>query len=120
MLSDKNVRNYYIEKFPKILLTDLNATWVQTSKDTNSSTGKLKDSVSAVDYQVGQFTASQLKYIEPGAMIKFEAPAGKHFMADGSFMSGEADHLGSKTYIWTAVVSVYNDCLLYTSPSPRD
>ena len=109
MLADKNVRNYYIEKFPKILLTDLNATWVQTSKDTNSSTGKLKDSVSAVDYQVGNFTASQLKYIEPGAMIKFEAPAGKHFMADGSLMSGAADHLGSKTYIWTAVVSVYND-----------
>ena len=31
MLSDKKTRNYYIEKFPKILLTDLNATWNQVS-----------------------------------------------------------------------------------------
>ena len=108
-LSNKQVRNYYLEKFPKILLTDLNPTWTQTTKDTNSSTGKLQDIASAVDYQVGTYTASQLKYIEPGAMVKFEAPAGKHFMADGTLMSGAADHVGSKTFIWTAVISVFND-----------
>ena len=80
-------------------MTDLNPTWTQTTKDTNSSTGKLQDIASAVDYQVGTYTASQLKYIEPGAMVKFEAPAGKHFMADGTMMSGAADHVGSKTFI---------------------
>ena len=40
MLANKNVRNYYIEKFPKILLTDLNATWNQVTSATNLSTGK--------------------------------------------------------------------------------
>ena len=111
MLANKNVRNYYIEKFPKILLTDLNATWVQTSKDTNSSTGKFNDSVSAVDYQVGGFTASQLKYIEPGAMIKFEAPEGFHFMANDEhgLMPGLPNHPNAITHKWTAVVSVFND-----------
>jgi hypothetical protein len=69
----------------------------------------LIDAVNVLDYQVGTYTASQLKYIEPGAMIKFTAPAGKHFMPDNSIMDGAADHPGAKDYIWTAVVSVYND-----------
>ena len=115
ILSESKVRNFYIEKFPKTLLTDLNASWVQVTSGTNESTGKLSDISLGIDYQVGSFTASQLKYIEPGAMIKFVAPDGQHFMEDNSLMSGDADHSGSKTYIWTSVVSVYNDGVSNTS-----
>ena len=65
-----------------ILLTDLNATWNQVTSATNLSTGKFTNSATSTNYQVGSFTASQMKYIEPGAMIKFEAPAGFHFMGN--------------------------------------
>ena len=111
LLSDKKTRNYYIEKFPKILLTDLNATWNQVTSATNLSTGKFTNSSTGTNYQVGSFTASQMKYIEPGAMIKFEAPTGQHFMGDDNnkLMSGSADHPNSRTYVWTSVVSVLND-----------
>ena len=109
LLSKNQTRNYYIEKFAKILLTDLIPVWQQVTNSTNESTGKLIDAVNVLDYQVGTYTASQLKYIEPGAMIKFTAPAGKHFMPDNSIMAGPGDHPGAKDYIWTAVVSVYND-----------
>jgi len=109
LLSKNQTRNYYIEKFPKIFLNDLNPVWQQVTKSTNESTGKLIDAVNVLDYQVGTFTASQLKYVEPGAMIKFVAPAGQHFMADNSLMTGVADHPGAKDYIWTSVVSVLND-----------
>ena len=109
LLSNKKVRNYYIEKFPKILLTDLNTTWTAVTSSTNKTTGKIFDSTTTIDYQVGTFTASQLKYIEPGAMIKFVAPTGYHFMADGTLMLGGLDHLGATDYIWTSVVSVAND-----------
>ena len=109
LLSNKKVRNYYIEKFPKILLTDLNTTWTAVTSSTNKTTGKIFDSTTTIDYQVGTFTASQLKYIEPGAMIKFVAPTGYHFMADGTLMLGGLDHLGARDYIWTSVVSVAND-----------
>lgn len=109
ILSDSKVRNFYIENFPKILLTDLNATWSQVTSSTNESTGKFIEPDIAIDYQVGSFTASQLKYVEAGAMIKFVAPTGQHFMEDNSLMSGEPNHAGSKTYIWTSVVSVLND-----------
>lgn len=109
LLNNKKIRNYYIEKFPKQFLTDLNSTWTAVSTSTNKTTGKLFDSSTSIDYQVGTFTASQLKYIEAGAMIKFVAPEGFHFMSDGTLMQGTADHLGSKDYIWTSVVSVAND-----------
>ena len=53
MLSDKKTRNYYIEKFPKILLTDLNATWNQVTSATNLSTGKFTNSATSTNYPVG-------------------------------------------------------------------
>ena len=111
LLSDKKTRNYYIEKFPKTLLTDLNATWNQVTSATNLSTGKFTNSATGTNYQVGSFTASQMKYVEPGAMIKFEAPTGQHFMGDDNnkLMNGTADHPNSRTYVWTSVVSVLND-----------
>ena len=109
LLSKNQTRNFYNEKFPKVFLNDLDPVWQQVTSATNESTGKLIDAVNVLDYQVGSFTASQLKYIEPGAMIKFVAPEGQHFMQDNSLMSGVADHPGSKNYIWTSVVSVLND-----------
>ena len=109
LLSKNQTRNYYIEKFPKVFLNDLNPVWQQVTSSTNESTGKFIDAVNVLDYQVGTFTASQLKYIEPGAMIKFVAPEGQHFMQDNSLMAGDTDHPGAKDYIWTSVVSVLND-----------
>lgn len=115
LLSKNQTRNYYIEKFPKVFLNDLNPVWQQVTSATNESTGKLIDAVNVLDYQVGTFTASQLKYVEPGAMIKFVAPEGQHFMEDNTLMAGDTDHPGAKDYIWTSVVSVANDGISNTS-----
>jgi len=115
ILSQYKTRNFYIEKFSKILLNDLNPVWSQVTSGTNQSTGKFFDASTIIDYQVGTYTASQLKYIEPGAMVKFEAPSGQHFMQDNTLMSGEPNHLGSKTFIWTSVISVLNDGVNNTS-----
>ena len=107
-LATKRIFNFYTDKFPKILLTDLLPTWTQVTKDTNLSTGYFQDA-NATKYDVGSYTASQLKYLEAGALCKFEAPAGYHFMSDGTLMAGDADHSGSSTYKWTGVVSVLGD-----------
>ena len=42
-------------------------------------------------------------------MLKFVAPDGYHFMQDNTLMIGDADHPGSKEYLWTSVVSVEGD-----------
>ena len=108
ILSKTSVINYYLDKFPKVLVTDLQASWSQSSTATNYSTGKFLDSVSST-YQVGTFTGSGLRFIEPGSLIKFVAPVGKYFGIDGTLQTGNVLPAGTKTYAWTKVVSVAGD-----------
>ena len=108
ILSKSRLFNYYINNFPNILVDDLNASFVQSTKGNNISTGLLQDQ-DGLKYTAGSTTESQLKYIEADALLKFEAPAGYHFMKDGTLMQGSADHPNSSTYKWTSVVNVIGD-----------
>ena len=96
--------------FPKTLVADLGAKWSSKTTTTNQSTGSFVDS-NSTKLQVGNFTASALKFIEPGTLLKFVAPTGKHFMANNShaLMTGNADHPNAITYKWVKVVSVTGD-----------
>ena len=91
MLSDKKTRNYYIEKFPKILLTDLNATL-------NQETAQIYPQVNLRTVQHQQIIKLEvlqqpMKYIEPGAMIKFEATKDSIMKNnEHGLMSGTTDH----------------------------
>lgn len=111
VLEDKNLRNYYYDLYPDQSYTDLNIAWQQATKDTNRSTGFLVDKDNVIDtntfkYTVSTFTEGVFRYIEPGALLKFTAPTGQHFMADGTLMAGPADHAGSSSYKWVKVVGV--------------
>ena len=105
ILGDYKTKNFYYSKFSKILVGDLGARWNQVTNAQNISTGYLTDADSS-KLRTGSFTGSTLQYLEPGAMLKFTAPAGYHFMPDGSLMSGAATHPGATTYKWVKVVSV--------------
>lgn len=108
ILASTNINNFYLAKFGKIIVSDLGASWSQITKSTNRSSGFFIDSDLARQ-KVGTFTANSLRLIEPGALLKFTAPSGFHFMPDGTLMAGEADHLGSTTYKWAKVISVYGN-----------
>ena len=106
ILGSTNAQNFYLANYPKIIVSDLNATWNQSSTSTNQSLGLLQD-IDSNPYSLGTFTANSLRLLEPGAMLKFVAPAGKHFMPDGTLMTDTAaDHLGMSTYKWCKVISV--------------
>jgi len=105
ILSGKKVRNYYLSQFSVIDLTDLNIIWNQSTADTNISTGYFTN-VNNIRQTLGSFTTSTLQLVRPGTALKFIAPAGKHFMPDGTLMDGEADHLNSRSYKWVKVISV--------------
>ena len=104
------IKNFYANSFPKIDVTDLNILWKQKTNDTNSTTG-IYESTAGVKIQLGTFTSSTLQFVKPGSLVKFIAPAGKHFMTteDNKLMNGPADHLGAVTYKWAKVVSVTGD-----------
>ena len=108
ILAEKQLLNYYLTHFPKTIVSDLGALWVQTTTGTNLTTGHFEDS-DGTKYQVGTYTGSALRFIEPGTLIKFTAPAGYHFMKDGTLMTGAADHVDALEYKWVKVISVVGD-----------
>jgi len=104
------LRNFYLSEFPKTSTNDLDATWTQIARQTNNSSGFLKDALD-ITLTTGTFTGSALRYLEPGALVKFIAPAGQHFMTNdlNKLMTGEADHPGATKFLWTKVVQVNGD-----------
>ena len=108
ILGDKIVRNYYYAEFPKVLVSDLNASWKQLTSATNESTGLLENT-NEIALELAEFTGSRLSLVRAGSLLKFEAPAGFHFMPDGTLMAGSADHPGATTYKWVKVVNIAAD-----------
>lgn len=106
IIGKKNVQNFYIDQYPNQSYTELSIRFTQVTSAVNQSTGYLKDDQEIV-YQVGSFTEGPLRFLEPGAMVRFVAPEGYHFMPDGTLMLGEnLNHPGATNYRWTKVVYV--------------
>jgi len=107
ILENRKIKNYYLTKFPKTLVGDFGLVWNSSTAQTNQNTGYFTNSV-GTKQQLGTFTASILKLIRAGTLLKFVAPTGKHFMKtdNNKIMEGNADHPGSVEYLWTKVISV--------------
>jgi hypothetical protein len=110
-IKDINLRNFYYSKFIKIATESLNIAWFNRTSDTNQSTGYVGDSLDFTPYRTGQFAATDLKYFESGALVKFEAPAGQYFLTseNNRLVVGEANIIGAVREIWSKVVSVQGD-----------
>ena len=107
ILSNIKLRNYYYDSFPKLLVEDLGSIWTQVSTLTNQTTGYFLNP-NGVSVKVGTFTGSNNKFIKTNSLLKFEAPAGFHFL-NGKLEAGAPDYRGGSTYKWTKVISVVDD-----------
>lgn len=111
-LKSVGLRDYYYSKFFKILTDSVNAVWINTTSDTNMSTGYIGSSVnSEVIYKLGVYTNNNLKFIVPGSLVKFIAPAGYYFdKADNNrLVLGNDTSANSSKVIWTKIVKVTGD-----------
>ena len=104
IIQNRAISNFYFANYAKIIVSDLNATWTQSTKTTNSSTGLLKN-INDVAYQLGTFTGGSLKYVEAGALLKFKPPVGFYFIGDGELTSNSTAK-GASSYKWVKVISV--------------
>lgn len=104
LINARSTKNFYQSKYAKIIATDLQAEWQQYSSATNISTGILAN-IGNIPYQVGSFAGGALRYIEPGCLLKFTAPAGYYFK-EGELLEGAGTEAGASEYIWTKVISV--------------
>jgi hypothetical protein len=101
--------NFYITKFDKILFTDTNTSWEQVSTDVNNSTGYFKNSVNNQLYKVGpSYTTNSLRYLEPGALIRFVAPQGKAFK-NGELVTADVNDYLQTDRVWTKVIRILGD-----------
>ena len=111
-IKERTLLNFYYDQFRNVLVSDLQSTWRQVTSDTNRSTGYFYDGSitgTTLYYKLGSFTSSNLKFIEPGALLKFVAPTGKYFDKDKNLKDGVPIEKGSTTYIWVKAVNVSAD-----------
>jgi hypothetical protein len=118
ILQDVKVRNYYFDKFPRILTRDLNIKWQQTTKDTEFTSGYFSN-VDGIPSTLGSFTSSILRLVKEGTLIKFVAPgyvekenpldpdtSTNHFDKNGNLVNGPASVVGDTYYKWVKIISI--------------
>ena len=108
ILSTTYMRNFYLDKFPRNIVSDLNISWKAATTATNNFTGTLTD-IDDVVVAVGSFTANSLKFVEAGSLVKFVAPSGSYFDANNNIVVGTPVKKNTKSYIWTKIISVQDD-----------
>ena len=102
-------KNFYYKNFDRnTSVQDLNYSWKFTTNDTNQSSGIFQDQFE-IPIAVGSFTASSMRFVAPGSLIKFTAPSGQYFDKNNDLKIGSPSVLGDKTYVWTKVVSVFEN-----------
>jgi len=107
-ISSAGVYNFYLGKFDKILFGDLNIHWLQITSDGDSSTGYFRNVNDSTKLKVGNYTSTNLKYIEAGSLVKFVPPTGKAFK-NGTLVDLDLSDWEQKDRLWVKVVSVVGD-----------
>jgi hypothetical protein len=107
LIARESVRDFYYEKFDRIIVGNLGVTWQNVSVTTNSATGFFKSDSSLAAVPVGQFTQSALRYVRAEALIKFVPPAGSYFAPNNTITTVKTKN--TKDYIWTEVVYQLGD-----------
>ena len=114
VLSSNRTVQYYTQNYPQYSINqasgDGDVYWQTSSVDANSLTGYFYNIVSNTDtpIPIGTYSTNNVKYVTPGASIKFVAPAGYYFDANNRLVAGIPGP-SEQTFIWTTVLSVIGD-----------
>ena len=109
IIKHTQTKNFYYKYFDRnASVADLNFVWNPTTNDTNQSSGIFQDQFQ-IPVAVSSFTASTMRFVSPGSLVKFTAPSGSCFDKDNNIQARTPNTLGDKLYIWTKVVSVFEN-----------
>jgi len=112
ILQTPGLRDFYYTQFIDQLTTSLNVRWVSVTTDSNTVSGYIIDASSQVTMPVGSYTYTDLKYVTPGALVKFVPPTGYYFDTNNQNKLVATPSVlpqGAATYLWAQVVSVNGD-----------
>jgi hypothetical protein len=86
--------------------------WIKGTADNSTSSGFFVLDPTSVPFEVQQlgiFSANNRRFIEPGALLLFRAPAGFYFDIDRVLTAGVPTQEGQITELWASVKSVVAD-----------
>jgi hypothetical protein len=112
ILKKYDLRNFYYANNITFLSTSLPIAWVLNAQaDSNSCTGYIGDKTDLTQrYPVGSsYTATDLKYFTPGALVQFIPPAGSTYFDTNNtntLGSGSTNVPGAAEYLWAEVIGV--------------
>jgi hypothetical protein len=119
ILNTPDFRNFYYLNYVNYLTASLNIVWYNITSDSNTSSGYVGGvggTQSIQPYPVGSYTATDLKYLTPGALVKFTVTDTSTQYFDTKNKNkivtpsdGNVNVTGASSYIWTEVVSVVDD-----------
>jgi len=107
IIKDADLRNFYYEKYPKIEFEEREETWNAVTQALNLTTGYISNT--GETSKVGDFSAGTLKFIEPGALVKFEPVPGYYINVDGTLKQGSATNVNARSSVWAKVERVFGD-----------
>ena len=107
IISNPATRNFYIDKFPRPDLLNIDLEWILGQTESTQVRGYFKDIANNSPVAIGSFSSNNSQYISQGALVKFKPPVGYFFTADGK-LTTQAD-ASTRTYLWTKVANVTGD-----------
>ena len=110
ILASRTVKDFYLDGYAFISLSVAFSSFVQVTSETNLTTGYITDiNDTTLIKKVGSSTFSNLRYIVPGAMMKFIPPEGYLFGKDNVLVPVSSAPAFAKDNIWVKVVNVVGD-----------
>jgi len=106
ILRDVSSKQYYYNQYPRITVTT--TTWEQSTTSTNISTGYFKNNIGS-PVPLGSTAPDNRKWLVNNSLVKFNAPSGKYFKADGSLHTGVVGAPGTFSSIWAMIKNVVGD-----------
>jgi hypothetical protein len=108
ILDRTTLKNFYYSNYA-IAITESfgEAVWNRATTDANYSTGWIGSATPNTPAQtLGSYTQTDLQYVTPGSLLRFEAPTGYYFDTNNNNDFTTTSALGTTKYIWAEVVSV--------------
>jgi hypothetical protein len=109
ILSNRKTIDFYLDRYSKIALDPAFSAFYQQTSAVNLSTGYVGDIDDSSTKKLGSFTSSNLRFINPGCLVKFIPPPNKIFDANNTIIDLVNADATSKTYIWSKVINVISD-----------
>jgi hypothetical protein len=101
-------KNFYLDKYIRPTLTNLNLRWVSVNKTKTQTRGYFVD-YNGNPVQLGYFSSNNAQYVVAGALIKFLPPTGFLFKAGGGFVTTAKADATASSYKWVKISQVVGD-----------